>query len=56
MGHRFLAFALVLGVFGGLASGFASLWHHDHHRREHFKAHIADVCVDAAARHLEKKH
>lgn len=56
MRHRFLAFVLVLGVFGGLASGFASLWHHKHHRREHFEARVADVCVEAAARHLEKKN
>lgn len=56
MRHRFLAFLLVLGVFGGLCAGFFSLCHHHHHRRERFEAHIADVCVDAAARHLEKKH
>lgn len=54
MRYGFIKFLLVIGLIGGLASGF---WSHCH-RKEHraaFEQHIADVCVASAQRVLSEK-
>ncbi len=52
MKRTVLAIFLVFGVVGGLASGFHGL-HHYHHDRAAFERHVAELCVDAAARNLQ---
>ncbi len=40
-----------VGTVGGFASGFAHVRHGCHHqRRAHFEQHVANVCLQAAAR------
>lgn len=53
MRHTILVVLLTSGLVGGLAVGLCSLHHrvHEGHpRRAAFERHIADLCVQAAAR------
>ena len=52
MKHTILVVLLTLGVIGGLAAGIHRSRHHHHHG--HFQARVADICVKAAERHIEK--
>lgn len=48
--RRALIALLSVGTVGGFGSGFASLKCRHHHRRAQFEQHVADLCVQAAAR------
>ncbi|MGF1469752.1 MAG: hypothetical protein ACFCGT_26810 [Sandaracinaceae bacterium] len=48
------SFGTVFGFGSALAHG-APWSHHHRERREAFERHVADVCVDAAERRLERE-
>ncbi len=57
MKRRIVIGLLAAGTVLGYGAGFASLRHHGQARRAAFERHVADTCVDAAARdHRGRPH
>jgi hypothetical protein len=56
MKHTILTVLLTLGVVFGIAHGVFHTCHGHSHRRAQFESHVADVCVAAVKRELEKSH
>jgi hypothetical protein len=50
IGRKVIVVALLIGTIGGFASGFHSMRRHHAERRAAFERHVAELCVDAAAR------
>jgi hypothetical protein len=54
MKHKLLLLALAIGTIAGYSSALFCHGHRHHAQRSRWKQEVADVCVQAAARHAAK--